>query len=125
MFISSSYQEVASCFGLGLTLMTSSWGFPGGLAIRNPPPLQVWIRSPGQADPLDKEMATHPSILAWEIPWTQEPGATFHGVAESDMTERLNKTEMTSSYLNYLFKDPLSEYNHVLWYLRLRLQHKN
>ena len=85
----------------------------------------MWIRSPGQVDPLDKEMATHPSILAWEIPWTQEPGATLHGVAESDMTERLNKTEMTSSYLNYLFKDPLSEYNHILWYLRLRLQHKN
>ena len=33
---------------------------------------QVW--SLGQEDPLEKEMATHYSILAWEIPWTQEPG---------------------------------------------------
>ena len=29
----------------------------------------------GQEDPLEKEMATHSSILAWEIPWTEEPGA--------------------------------------------------
>ena len=29
---------------------------------------------PGQADPLEKEMATHSNILAWEIPWTEEPG---------------------------------------------------
>ena len=72
VFISSSYKDIASHFGLGLTLMTSSWGFSGGLAIRNPPPVQMWVRSPGQEDPLDKEMATHPNILAWEIPWTQE-----------------------------------------------------
>ena len=32
------------------------------------------IRSLGQEDPLEKEMATHSSILAWEIPWTEEPG---------------------------------------------------
>ena len=42
----------------------------------------------GWEDPLEKEMATHSSILAWEIPWTEEPGgATGRGVAESDMTE--------------------------------------
>ena len=35
-------------------------------------------------DPLEKEMATHSSILAWEIPWTEEPGgATVHGVTKS------------------------------------------
>ena len=36
----------------------------------------------GQEDPLEKEMATHSSILAWEIPWTEEPGggAMVHGV---------------------------------------------
>ena len=38
----------------------------------------------GQKDPLEKEMATHSSILAWEIPWTERPGgATAHGVAKS------------------------------------------
>ena len=35
---------------------------------------ETQIRSPGQEDPLEKEMATHSSILAWEIPWTEEPG---------------------------------------------------
>jgi len=32
------------------------------------------VQSLGQEDPLEEEMATHPSILAWEIPWTEEPG---------------------------------------------------
>ena len=35
---------------------------------------ETWVRSLGQADPLEKEMATHSSILAWRIPWTQEHG---------------------------------------------------
>ena len=33
-----------------------------------------WVRSQGEKDPLEKEMATHSSILAWEIPWAEEPG---------------------------------------------------
>ena len=35
---------------------------------------ETWVQSLGQEDPLEKEMATHSSILAWEIPWTEEPG---------------------------------------------------
>ena len=35
---------------------------------------ETWVRSLGQEDPLEKEMATHSSILAWEIPGTEEPG---------------------------------------------------
>ena len=35
---------------------------------------ETWIQSLGREDPLDKEMATHSSILAWEIPWTEKPG---------------------------------------------------
>ena len=34
---------------------------------------ETWIRSLGQEDPLEEEMATHSSILAWNIPWTEEP----------------------------------------------------
>ena len=34
----------------------------------------MWLQSLGREDPLEKEMATHSSILAWEIPWTEEPG---------------------------------------------------
>ena len=35
---------------------------------------EIWSRSPGWEDPLEKEMATHCSVLAWEISWTEEPG---------------------------------------------------
>ena len=35
---------------------------------------QTWVQSLGREDPLEKEMATHSSILAWEISWTEEPG---------------------------------------------------
>ena len=34
----------------------------------------MWVRSLGQEDPLEEGMATHSSILAWEIPWTEKPG---------------------------------------------------
>ena len=42
------------------------------------------VRSLGQENPLEMEMATYSSILAWEIPWTEEPGVLYivHGVAE-------------------------------------------
>ena len=43
--------------------------------VKNLPAKQkTWVRSLGWEDPLEKEMATHSSILAWEIPWTEEPG---------------------------------------------------
>ena len=37
---------------------------------------ETWVRSLHWGDPLEKGMATHPSILAWRIPWTEEPGVT-------------------------------------------------
>ena len=41
---------------------------------------ETQAQSLGQEDPLEKEMATHSSILAWEIPWTEEPASLVHGV---------------------------------------------
>ena len=41
---------------------------------RLPAMQETWVQSLGQEDPLEKEMATHSSILAWRIPWTEEPG---------------------------------------------------
>ena len=44
-------------------------------SVKNLPAVQeTRVRSLGREDPLEKEMATHPSILAWRIPWTEEPG---------------------------------------------------
>ena len=43
--------------------------------VKNLPAVQeTWVQSLGQEDPLEKGMATHSSILAWRIPWTEEPG---------------------------------------------------
>ena len=41
---------------------------------RLPAMQETWVRSLGWEDPLEKEMATHPSVLAWKIPWTEKPG---------------------------------------------------
>ena len=59
--------------------------------VKNLPAMQVtWVQSLGWEDPLEKGMATHPGILAWRIPGTEEPGGLqSRGGEESDMTERL------------------------------------
>ena len=42
--------------------------------VKNPPPMQeTWVQSLGQEDPLEKGRTTHSSILAWRIPWMEEP----------------------------------------------------
>ena len=60
--------------------------------IKNRPAKQeMRFRSLGLEDHLEKEMATHSSLLAWEIPWTEEPGGLRSGGhEESDTTEQLN-----------------------------------
>ena len=48
---------------------------------------ETWVQFLGREIPMEKEMATHSSILAWRIPWTEEPGGLqFMGSQESDMT---------------------------------------
>ena len=49
---------------------------------------ETWVLSLGQQDPMEKEMATHSSILAWRIPWTEEPGRLQSmGLKELDTTK--------------------------------------
>ena len=50
----------------------------------------MWVPSLGQEDPLEEEMATHSSILAWRIPWTEEPGRTW-----SMDSQRVDTAEVT------------------------------
>ena len=52
---------------------------------------KTWVWSLGQEDPLEKETATHSNILAWRIPWTEEPRGLYSPWAhkESDVTEQL------------------------------------
>ena len=52
-----------------------SWASLVAQTVKNLPEMwETWIQSLGWEDPLEKGMATHSSILAWEIPWTEEPG---------------------------------------------------
>ena len=61
---------------------------------------EAWVPSLGQEDPLEKEMATHSSIFAWRIPWTEEPGRLQSmGSQESDRTELSTHTHR-SYWLN-------------------------
>ena len=60
---------------LGLTYIYITWGFPGGSDSKESScNAETWVCSLGQEDLLEKEMATHSSILSWRIPWTEEPG---------------------------------------------------
>ena len=64
---------------------------------------ETWVRSLGQEDSLEKEMATHSSTLAWKIPWTEELGAGYcpWGRKESGMTEWLHFF-LLSKHINIL-----------------------
>ena len=59
-----------------MILSVVDMGFPGGTVLKNLPAKagDTGSSSLGQEDPLEEEMATHSSILAWRIPWTEEPG---------------------------------------------------
>jgi len=55
-----------------------SWASLVAQRLRHLPAMwKSWVRSLGWEDPLEKEMATHSSILAWKIPWTEEPGGLY------------------------------------------------
>ena len=77
--------------------------------------MQDWVQSLCQEDPLEEEMATHSSIIAWEIPWREEPrGLQSMKSQELDMT--LGLTHPLNHHHQY------SVYNHtpsgLLWWLR-------
>ena len=73
-------------------------GLPSSQSVKNLPAMQeTWVRSLGQEDPLEKEMATHSSILAWRIPWMEEPGELQsmepQGVRHNLATKPQHKTQ--------------------------------
>ena len=54
------------------------------------PVQEMWVQTLGQEDPLDKEMALLSSILAWEIPWTEEPGGLQSMGSQKSQTQLSN-----------------------------------
>ena len=70
---------------------------------------ETWVRSLGWEDPLEKEMATHSSTLAWRIPWMKEPGGySPWGRKESDTTERLHSPCMLGTTPERMWPRPLA-----------------
>ena len=66
--------------------------------VKNPPAMQeIWVRSLDWEDPLEKGTATHSSVLAWRIPWTEDlMGYSLWGHKGSDTTERLHFSSVSS-----------------------------
>ena len=71
-------QQVALLVSVGHTDTPMGSSVQFGMAFS-----QMWVRSLGQEDPLEKKIATHSSILSWEIPWIEEPGGLVHGITKS------------------------------------------
>ena len=97
---------------------------------RLPEMWETWVQFLGREDPLEKEMATHSSILAWRIPWTEELGGLQStGHKELDMTERLHfhflsySDPTTLASLHFLrYRSPASGSLHkLLPFLRMYL----
>ena len=83
------FYSVISAKGINLKEANrNKWDFPGGSVIKNLPAKQrIWVQSLGWKDALEKEMATHSSILVWKIPWTRSlAGCSPRGSKESDTT---------------------------------------
>ena len=98
---------------------------PGGAVVKNPPAssggTETWVQSLGWEDNLEKEMATHSSILAWKIPWTEEPGGlqsmgsqrvghdwiwthTYAVISSKRLQQILNSTYWNFNKLKFCFR---------------------
>ena len=84
-----------------LLVCLSPWASLGAQMVKNLPARQeTQVQSLGEEDPLEKAVATHSIILAWRIPWTEEPGrATVQDVAELDTVEATQRAHMHVYYL--------------------------
>ena len=60
------------------------------------------VRSPGQENPLEKEMATHSNILAWAIPWTEEPGGLQSMGSQNNWTQMSTQTHWCHAAIHFL-----------------------
>ena len=90
---------------IGLIILFFSRASLLAQSVKNLPAMQEsWVRSLDREDPLEKEMATHSSSLAWRIPWTEEPcGLQSMGSQESDTTEWLSLHWSSSWFLYHVF----------------------
>ena len=97
--------------------------------VKNLPAMrEAWVRSLVWEDPLEEEMATHSSILAWRIPWTEEPGGLQSMGSQSDTTQRPSTSTHRSKKfclqnVNLVCKslaDPLNQIMQTSWVFNTR-----
>ena len=75
-----NFDKLTQCYGASLVAQT----------VKNLPGMQeTQVQSLDQEDPLEKGMATHSSILAWRIPWTEEPGGHVESIGSQRVGTRL------------------------------------
>ena len=94
-FVFSSFNLIFFLFIWSLHAAMETGAALVAQSVKNLPAVQeTWVRSPGREDPLEKEMATHSSILAWKISWTKEPGGL-----QSMGSQRVGHDWATNTYL--------------------------
>ena len=77
---------------------------PVAQAVKRLPAMQeTWVQSLGQEDPLEKDMATHSSILAWRIPWTEEPARLQSMRSQKIRHDWMTSLHFTSPYIRHFF----------------------
>ena len=97
--LTSPRMPVLTALGFSEHFVLSSV-FTGGSVVKNLPAKQeTRVRSLGQEDFLEKEMATHPSILAQKIPWTEEPGRLQSMELQKNWTQLSNQTQQSIEFL--------------------------
>ena len=86
----TSCKRLSGYYCFHLSFAKYPWASLVGQRLKRLPAMwETWVQSLGWEDPLEKEMATHSSILAWRIPWGSLVGYSPWGGKESDTTERL------------------------------------
>jgi len=73
---------------------------------------ETWVQSLGGEDSLEKEMATHSSILAWKTPWMEKPG----GLQSMESQSRTRLSDFTFTFLFFSGKSPAGRNGNSLWY---------
>ena len=99
----------------------SAWDSLVAQTMKNLPAMQeTWVQSLGQEDPLEKEMATHSSILAWRIPWTEEPGGLQFMVSKRVRHDRVTNS-FTLIFSEAAYQVSFSPMTHELIFFKWQL----
>ena len=79
--------------------------------------LEIWVRFPGREDPLEEGTATHFSILAWRIPWTEEPGTLLQSMGSQSLTWLKRLSTHTAQRKNRTLNDKVFPFSFLFFFL--------